>query len=190
MNKIRHIGFTGTREGMSVNQMLSLYKAMELANQEGITNVLHHGDCLGADSEAHDIAIDLGWLVTIHPPKSDYMRAHKCDGAIILPPLEYLDRDRAIVNASNFIFAAPKSDKEELRKALRYKVLPYPKRESGSIEGELNGSPVHSEVQSLGSAPNSNSGLSEENSVSTPNKSPVQCRKSAPLSATLDQFFT
>lgn len=33
------------------------------------------------------------------------------------------------------------------------------------------------------------SGLSEENSVSTPNKSPVQCRKSAPPSATLDEFF-
>lgn len=122
MNKVRHVGFTGTRKGMSDFQKAALRKAMEAATVDGIENVLHHGDCLGADAEAHDIAVELGWDIIIHPPVSDYMRAYKDDGAIILSPLEYLDRDRAIVNASNFIFAAPKSDKEELRSGTWYTV--------------------------------------------------------------------
>lgn len=115
MIKVRHVGFTGTRQGMSDYQKRALRKAMEAASLDGIENVLHHGDCLGADAEAHDIAVDLGWDIVIHPPVAEYMRAYKGDGAILLPPQEYLERDRAIVDASRFIFAAPKSNKEERR---------------------------------------------------------------------------
>lgn len=113
--KVRHVGFTGTREGMTEFQKRALRKAMESATVDGIENVLHHGDCIGADAEAHDIAVDLGWDITIHPPTDQRYRAFKDDGAIILPQKDYVSRDHDIVEASRFIFAAPKKDQEELR---------------------------------------------------------------------------
>jgi hypothetical protein len=122
MNKVRHVGFTGTRQGMSEHQKRALRMAMEAATLDGIENILHHGDCKGSDAEAHAIAVDLGWDIVIHPPVKRVMRAYCRDGAIILPPLDYLARDEAIVNASRFIFAAPKSNNEEKRSGTWYTV--------------------------------------------------------------------
>lgn len=122
MVKVRHVGFTGTRQGMSEHQKRTLRKAMEAASMDGIENILHHGDCKGADAEAHAIAVDLGWDIIIHPPIKQTMRAFCGDGAIVLPPMDYLDRDREIVRTSNFIFAAPKSDTEEKRSGTWYTV--------------------------------------------------------------------
>lgn len=122
MLKVRHVGFTGTRQGMNDYQKAALRKAMEAATLDGIENILHHGDCKGADAEAHAIAVDLGWDIIIHPPTRRVMRAYCGDGAIILPPLDYLPRDEAIVNASRFIFAAPKSNEEEKRSGTWYTV--------------------------------------------------------------------
>ena len=122
MNKVRHVGFTGTRQGMSDHQKETLRRAMEAATMDGIENILHHGDCKGADAEAHAIAVDLGWDIIIHPPIKRIMRAYCGDGAIILPPMNYLDRDREIARVSNFIFAAPKSDTEESRSGTWYTV--------------------------------------------------------------------
>lgn len=115
MVKVRHVGFTGTQAGMSDHQKRALRKAMEAASMDGIENILHHGDCIGADAEAHAIAADLGWDIIIHPPIKNGKRAYCSDGAIVLPPMEYLARNHEIVRTSNFIFAAPKSDDEELR---------------------------------------------------------------------------
>lgn len=122
MIKVRHVGFTGTRQGMSEHQKRALRMAMEAATLDGIENCLHHGDCKGADAEAHAIAVDLGWDIVIHPPVKRIMRAYCGDGAIILPPMNYLERDQEIVRTSNFIFAAPKSDTEERRSGTWYTV--------------------------------------------------------------------
>lgn len=122
MLKVRHVGFTGTQGGMSEHQKRTLRMAMEAANTTGIENVLHHGDCKGADEEAHAIAVDLGWDIIIHPPIKRIKRAYCGDGAIILPPMDYLDRNHEIVRNSNFIFAAPKSDTEERRSGTWYTV--------------------------------------------------------------------
>jgi predicted Rossmann fold nucleotide-binding protein DprA/Smf involved in DNA uptake len=120
--KVRHVGFTGTREGMSDYQKAVLKRSMAAAHCDGIENILHHGDCKGADAEAHAIAVELGWDIIIHPPTRRIMRAYCGDGAIILLPMDYLERDQAIVNASRFMFAAPKSDKEERRSGTWYTV--------------------------------------------------------------------
>lgn len=122
MLKVRHVGFTGTREGMSDYQKAVLKRSMAAAACDGIENCLHHGDCKGADAEAHAIAVELGWDIIIHPPVKRIMRAYCGDGAIILPPMDYLARDQEIVRNSNFMFAAPKSDKEEKRSGTWYTV--------------------------------------------------------------------
>lgn len=61
----REIGFTGTQRGMTPLQHDTLYwlwvfKAVG-AQQNDISVTLHHGDCVGADKEADDIASELGW---------------------------------------------------------------------------------------------------------------------------------
>lgn len=106
------IGFTGTQIGMSQSQkeqfVLQLY---ELNPTE-----FHHGDCIGADAEAHDIVREFFPDVKIvgHIPKSNGKRAfRKCDE--YRDPLPYLERDRKIVDETEFLFGAPKTDDEILR---------------------------------------------------------------------------
>lgn len=67
------IGFTGTRRGMTEAQGLTL-RAL-LATQHATE--FHNGDCIGADAEAHDIAVAMGCEVVIHPPIIDAERAWK-----------------------------------------------------------------------------------------------------------------
>lgn len=68
-----------------------------------------HGDCEGSDSQAHDIAEGLGFLIAIRPPRKTYMRAFR-KGDFIHPVDDYLPRDRAIVEDSVFVIGTPRSD--------------------------------------------------------------------------------
>jgi hypothetical protein len=50
----RHIGFTGTRHGMTPAQRHAVSQLIaELA--AGAAFTAHHGDCVGADAEFHDL---------------------------------------------------------------------------------------------------------------------------------------
>lgn len=148
MNKIRHVGFTGTREGMTEYQKAALRMAMLAAGLDNVTNILHHGDCVGADAEAHDIAVELGWGIVIHPPIDERYRAFKDDGATILPQKDYVPRDHDIVEATRFIFAAPKKDQEERRSGtwltVRYarktgkRIILLKRNEQGIVVDESN----------------------------------------------------
>jgi len=100
------IGFTGTQTGMSSQQYdavmsyLSLYKT-------GGAEIFHHGDCIGADMQAHRIAERLGYDIIIHPPTNPLKQAN-CVSKTILAPLPYKVRNRAIVDASEIILATPR----------------------------------------------------------------------------------
>ena len=130
MNKVHHIGFTGTREGMSEYQKYKLsgilQQAMLLAASEGSELVFHHGDCVGADAEAHAIAQSHKVnRIVIHPPKAKSHRAFCGKGESNVTweePEEYLERDRQIVDACEGMLAAPKSDIEERRSGTWYTV--------------------------------------------------------------------
>ena len=83
--------------------------------RESSAVAFHHGDCIGADADAHGIAIGLGIPVHIHPPRYSSKRAF-CKGAVAVYGVrDYLDRNHDIVNASGVILATPKGDIEELR---------------------------------------------------------------------------
>jgi hypothetical protein len=76
----------------------------------------HHGDCIGADAEAHDIVREFFPNVRIiaHPPIIKSKRAFKkADES--KEPKEYLIRNHEIVDAVEYMFGAPKTDMEELR---------------------------------------------------------------------------
>jgi len=99
------IGFTGTREGMTVAQKV----AVEEVIRDLAPSQVRHGDCVGADADFHQIALDYGAEVVIHPPKDDKLRAF-CGGkgVTVLPPKGYLARDRDIVNSSCLLVVTPK----------------------------------------------------------------------------------
>jgi hypothetical protein len=100
------VGFTGTRTGMSSSQMLSFKKLVK----ELMTNKssFHHGDCIGADAEAHDIVLSMipDISIVIHPPLNGTLRAYKDQGHV-LPPKDYIVRNHNIVDSTEVLVAAP-----------------------------------------------------------------------------------
>lgn len=98
------VGFTGTQFGMTVEQKLALLKF--ISTNRDITE-FHHGDCIGADYESHILAsVRKRIRIVIHPPEDPRKRAN-CRGRL-LPPLPYLERNKAIVNNTDVLIAAPR----------------------------------------------------------------------------------
>jgi len=106
------VGFTGTREGLTGYQRGMLAKILNDMRDKYDTFV--HGDCVGADEQAHRIAKALGYTIEIYPPKNSRLRAF-CKGDIVHEPDDYLSRNRKIVDAIDFLIACPKQKKEILR---------------------------------------------------------------------------
>lgn len=110
-----HVGFTGTRDGMTDDQRQTLYKLLKrIVDRCKTQPVFHHGDCIGADEQAHSIARELGFHIVVHPPDDDSRRAF-CQGDETRPPDWYTNRNQDIVNESSLMFAGPKSKREYLR---------------------------------------------------------------------------
>jgi hypothetical protein len=84
-------------------------------NRDKVTE-FHHGDCMGADSEAHEVAEAAfgAKKIWVHPPDDAKKRAFRVSSHVARPR-PYLERNRAIVDASDMVIAAPKSMTEELR---------------------------------------------------------------------------
>jgi hypothetical protein len=124
-NSPLHIGFTGTREGMSPKQfdaLAEILSGIRALHQRGdLLPVLHFGDCKGADSEAHDLAAELGFWTIAHPPTNPKHRAF-CAADEILPELPYLERDRAIVEVCDRLIAAPLTRDEHPRSGTWYTI--------------------------------------------------------------------
>jgi hypothetical protein len=102
------VGFTGTRDGMTPSQ-----RARVLEILRGATEA-HHGDCIGADAEFHELAVYLGVPVVIHPPEGRRYRAY-CNAAEAIRierPKPYLARNQDIVIASDLLVASPKERTE------------------------------------------------------------------------------
>ena len=105
------VGFTGTQRGVTPAQFRRLCEALGAWPR----GEFHHGDCVGADASAHDIACALGYRVVIHPPTNDSKRAYCAGAAVVLPPRGYLLRNGDIVDASEVMVATPGELSEQLR---------------------------------------------------------------------------
>lgn len=107
-----HIGFTGTRHGMTDAQKLELrqWLASVAKIAHGPKNVVaHHGDCVGADAEFHEICRELGFYIHVHPPTISTERAYCMGYDVIEPARPYARRNQDIVNATDYDFAAPEN---------------------------------------------------------------------------------
>lgn len=108
-------GFTGTRDGVTVAQILTLGEFLLGCTQ------FDHGDCVGSDAQAHRLCReflgDFGrniWIV-VHPPENPGKRAW-CKGDVILEPKPYFVRNHDIVDATDELLATPNSFVEPLQK--------------------------------------------------------------------------
>jgi hypothetical protein len=113
------VGFTGTQRGFVRSQEARLEEILieiqEIAKEAGCRYPeFHHGDCIGADADAHKIATKLGYLVVLHPPSNGEKRAF-CQAAISREPDDYLVRNRIIVEETQLLIACPKHVHEETR---------------------------------------------------------------------------
>lgn len=125
------LGFSGGREGMNKDDILKVKEF--LYKHEEITEV-HHGDCVGADSQFHELVrkVNPSIKIIIHPPKYTVFRAF-CDGDIQMQEKDYLERNKDIVNASDIIIACPKS-KTEVTRSGTWSTIRYARKMKKEIQ--------------------------------------------------------
>lgn len=141
-----HIGFTGTRNGMTDAQrrMVDQFVCDTIGGDTEVRVVAHHGDCTGADAQFHVIARQYGAMMVGHLPVDETYRAF-ADVDDERDPLPYLKRNQNIVDEATQMIAAPAGEVEQqrggtwatIRMARRAKkplIVVYP---DGSWEGTL-----------------------------------------------------
>lgn len=102
------VGFSGTQQGMTPEQMETLRWAFSVLTYP---IEFHHGDCIGADEEAHLIVRGFPSKVVGHPPVKENKRAF-CEFDEEREPKEYLKRNWDIAEETDILFITPKEDKE------------------------------------------------------------------------------
>ncbi|HUV85375.1 MAG TPA: hypothetical protein VMV86_06655 [Methanosarcinales archaeon] len=119
-NKFKAVGFTGTRNGMTEEQVLRLEYLLrhDLLQKSKRFN---HGDCIGADRDAHKIADGIVKEIGLFPCTLTNQRAF-CDGldnksnVIEAQAAKHpLDRNLDIIASSDIMVGCPKGYKEERR---------------------------------------------------------------------------
>ena len=107
------VGFTGTQAGMGLLQKRIFCSIINHIKP----SQFRHGDCLGADAEAHKIIQAMGIPIVIHPPidtkKRAWCPALACDK--ILSEKDYIVRNHDIVDSSDFMIAISRLKFEEQR---------------------------------------------------------------------------
>lgn len=122
------IGFTGTRRGMTVPQARGVVRF--LAFQPESVAGFHHGDCVGADAQAHSLALQVGIRrIEIHPPSDPRARAFCQGAAVVHEEKSYRDRNHDIVDASHLLLAAPGG--QEGKRSGTWATIRYARRAAG-----------------------------------------------------------
>lgn len=111
MGTVVKIGFTGTRRGMTPVQKAAFFEFIQpYAYYENVLFI--HGDCIGADKEAHDMMRTIKSVkIKARIPDRSSNRAF-CDADIIEKPKDYLSRNHDIVNECDYLVACPRSAEE------------------------------------------------------------------------------
>lgn len=120
------VGFTGTRNGMTTQQ-INMFK--ETISRLKTIEEFHHGDCVGADKEAHDMMKDFipsECKLHVHPPIDDSLQAHST-ADVSYDPLTYLARNRQIVHSVDIMIACPPTN-EEIKKGGTWYTINYSRK--------------------------------------------------------------
>lgn len=109
------VGFTGTQDGMTEAQRVVVWKQLEKLKEVHGQCDFHHGDCVGADEQADNIAYLIGYRIIVHPPKNPAKQAKTEHFTTSWPAKNYLDRNKDIVNESDVLIATPSTLHEVVR---------------------------------------------------------------------------
>ena len=113
---VKKIGFTGTQDGMTQDQM----DQVKILIREVKPEEIHHGDCVGADFMFHKIVEEVESELGIkirkvgHIPDNDSKRAF-CNFDEVRPPRPYLVRNRAMADEVDLMVGTPKNFKNLVR---------------------------------------------------------------------------
>lgn len=115
------IGFTGTQDGMAQWQSQFVFnEMMDLGPTEA-----HHGCCIGADHEFHGLLGYSHAKVHGHPPLNTSKMA-PCDCDVMHEPKDYLVRNHDIVDATEWLIAAPKGP--EVKRSGTWSTIRYARK--------------------------------------------------------------
>ena len=118
------VGFTGSQRGMTAKQRFALLKVLG----ENKVEAFHHGDCVGADLEAHLIVRSKPNIdVVVHPPSNPKKWAFLL-GTTNLLPLPYLGRNKNIVNFTDVLLAAPAGPESALPRSGTWMTVRYARK--------------------------------------------------------------
>lgn len=135
MNVKKHVGFTGTKIGMTPNQKIELVEYLKHLKGLGYTTFVH-GDCIGADAQAAKFAKALGFTLVCHPghPKdknNTMYRAFTDFNDEVREVKPFLKRDRDIVDAVETMIATPAG--EEIRASGTWTTVRYAKKQDRPV---------------------------------------------------------
>ena len=106
------IGITGTRSGMNDEQIESFCERMKTMydisceRARNISLEFHHGDCVGVDVQAAEVARVMGIHTVCHPPVDERLRAHH-NSDVILEQKTHFARNRDIVDSVQLLLVIP-----------------------------------------------------------------------------------
>lgn len=126
---MQDIGFTGTRKGMTAPQRVVVEFILKFYSGVGC---LHHGDCMGADAEAHRIAQNFDLRVFLHPPDNNSARAFCKNATYVGDPKPYLERNHDIVDYSVMLVAAPATT-DEVKRSGTWATIRYALKEGKDV---------------------------------------------------------
>ena len=124
--KMIKIGFTGTRHGMSDEQL----KEFENLIKTKDISEFHHGMCIGSDKQAHDLVKNSKLKIVGHPPIYKKFISN-CDCDIIKESHDYLKRNKNIVDETDILIATPDC-KEKVRSGT-WSTVRYARRKNKEI---------------------------------------------------------
>lgn len=104
------IGFTGTRDGMTEHQKRTVDDLLAFHQPDWV----HHGSCVGADYDFHQIARRLSIKIKGHLPINTSLMA-KLDFDDENEPKSYLKRNADIVNETDWLIACPKESSKQFK---------------------------------------------------------------------------
>lgn len=131
-----HVGFTGTRKGMTIAQHSAVVKIMlrQYARKKhyGEDYMWHHGVCIGADQQVHILARIFEFNIHGHPPKDDSLEANCSGFTLVAFPEPYIIRNHHIVDACYLLVATPK-EHEEVQRSGTWATIRYARTQSKDV---------------------------------------------------------
>jgi hypothetical protein len=112
------ISFTGTQKGMTSYQKMSFLKVIQFLKTKRNITQFNHGDCIGADTDAHEVVSKYDIPIHIYPGVDKRGASPKrafCINGTIHQSQEYLIRNKKMVDLCNVLIACPAESTEQLR---------------------------------------------------------------------------